>query len=62
MCGCLLRAPTGELAHNPGMGPDWELNQQPFDSQVSTQSTEPHQPGLNHILIIEARVIYNGPS
>ena len=21
--------PTGDLAHNPGMGPDWELNQRP---------------------------------
>ena len=26
---------------------DWVLNQQPFGSQVGTQSTEPHQPGLN---------------
>ena len=38
--------PTGVLAHNPGTCPDWKLNQQPFDSQVGTQSTEPHQPGL----------------
>ena len=37
--------PTGDLAHNPGMCPDWESNQQPFGSQTSTQSTEPHQPG-----------------
>ena len=22
--------PTGDLAHNPGMCPDWESNQQPF--------------------------------
>ena len=26
MHGCLLHAPTGDLAHNPGMCPDWELN------------------------------------
>ena len=26
-------APTGDLGYNPGMCPDWELNQQPFDSQ-----------------------------
>ena len=26
-------APTGNLVHNPGMWSDWELNQQPFDSQ-----------------------------
>ena len=25
---------------------DWELNQRPFGLQASTQSTEPHQPGL----------------
>ena len=23
-------APTGDLAYNPGMGPDWESNWQPF--------------------------------
>ena len=37
---------TGHLIHNPGMCPDWESNQQPFGSQVSPQSTEPHKPGL----------------
>ena len=25
--------PTGDLAHNPGMCPDWESNQRPFGSQ-----------------------------
>ena len=37
--------PTGDLACNPGMCPDWESNQQPIGLQASTQSTEPHQPG-----------------
>ena len=37
--------PTGHLACHPGMCPDWELNQQPFDSQAGTQSIEPHQLG-----------------
>ena len=37
---------TGDLAHNPGMCPDWESNLWPFGSQACTQSTEPHQPGL----------------
>ena len=46
MCGCLLHAPAGDLAHNPGMRPDRELNQQPVGSQAGTQSTEPHPPGL----------------
>ena len=36
---------TGDLAHNPGVCPDWDSNRQPF-SQASTQSTEPPQPGL----------------
>ena len=34
--------PTGVLAHNSGMCPDWELNQRPFGFQAGTQSTEPH--------------------
>ena len=36
---------TGDLAHNPGMCPDWELNQQPFALWADAQSTEPHKPG-----------------
>ena len=42
--------PTGDLACNPGMCPDWELNRQPLGSQASAQSTEPHQPGLLYFL------------
>ena len=38
--------PTGDLACNPGMCPDWESNQGPFGLQAGTQSIEPHQPGL----------------
>ena len=38
--------PTGDLAHTPGMCPDWELNWQPFGSQAGTQSTDLHQAGL----------------
>ena len=38
--------PTGDLDHYPGMCPDWESNPQPFGSQVGTQSTQSHQPGL----------------
>ena len=31
MCGCLSHhLPTGDLAPNPGVCPDWELNQRPF--------------------------------
>ena len=32
--------PTGDLAHNPGMCPDWEANWLPFGSQAHAQSTE----------------------
>ena len=32
MCGCLSCAPTGDLARNPGVCPDWESNRQPFGS------------------------------
>ena len=42
----LMHPPTRDLAHNPGMCPDWESNQQPFGLQGHPQSTEPHQPGL----------------
>ena len=38
--------PTGDLAHNLGMCPDWESNQRPFDFQADAQSTKPHQPEL----------------
>ena len=43
--------PTGDLAHNPGMCPEWESNQWPFGSQAGTQATEPHQPGLAGLLL-----------
>ena len=42
---CLLHPAAGDLAHNPGMCPDWELNQWPFGLQASTPSTEQHQSG-----------------
>ena len=44
--------PSGDLAHNPSMCPDWELNWRPFGSQAGTQSTEPQQPGLYICLLI----------
>ena len=45
--------PTEDLACNPGMYPDWELNQWPFGSQARTQPTEPHQPGTNLLFLAE---------
>ena len=47
-----LMLPTGGLACNSGMCPDWELNWQPFGSQANAQSTEPHQPGLLYTVLI----------
>ena len=46
-----LGLPTGDLTCNPGMYPDWGLNQQPFGLQARTQSTKPHQTGLIVLLI-----------
>ena len=42
----LCAPPSGDLAGNLGMCPDWESNQQPCGSQAGTQSAEPHQLGL----------------
>ena len=44
--GCLSHT----LNCGPGLQPrhanaDWELNQQPCDSHIGAQSTEPHQSG-----------------
>ena len=44
--------PTGDLAGNLGMCPNWESNGWPFSSQAGTQSTEPHQPGQKNNLFL----------
>ena len=41
---------VGDLARNPGTCPDWESHQLPFGLQASTESTEPHQPGIYKFL------------
>ena len=51
-CVVASRAPpTGDVACNPGMCPDWESNKQPSASQVHAQPTELPQPGLINILL-----------
>ena len=46
-CGVASHVPpTGNLARNSGMCPDWESNWRPFALQSGAQSIEPHQPGL----------------
>ena len=52
--------PTGDLAHNSGMCPDWELNQRHFGSQAGTQSTEPHQPRPELDFLTRARAASPG--
>ena len=48
----LMCPPIGDLAHNPGMCHDWELNWQPFGLQGGNQSTEPYQPGLKVLFLM----------
>ena len=44
--------PIGDLAHNPSMFLDWELNWGFFGLQASPQSIEPHKPGLILFILI----------
>ena len=48
--------PTGDLACNPGLCPDWESNPQPFGLQAGAQSTEPQQPGCSCILFAATKI------
>ena len=52
--------PTGDLACNPGMCPDWESNWRPFGLQAGTQPTEPPLPGPQIALAL--RTHYLKPS
>ena len=57
-CVVASHAPhTGDLAHNPGMHPDWELNRWPFGLKPDTQSTEPHQQGWQYVFYQESRLL-----
>ena len=47
-------ASTRDLACNPSMRCDLELNRGPFCMQAGAQSTEPHQPGHTAVLILKA--------
>ena len=44
-------SPTGDLVHNLGMCPDWELNQWTFGLQNDAQSTELYQSGLVYVFL-----------
>ena len=50
MCGCLSCDPNGDLARNPGMCPDWELNWRSFASQPTFSPLSYTSQG--HILLL----------
>ena len=56
----LPHPPSGELACNSGMCPDWESNPQSFGSQARAQSTKLHQPGqfMEHLKDIPSTFIF----
>ena len=43
-------APVGDQTRNPGMHPDWELNQRPVTLRGDAQTTGLHQPGQQFLL------------
>ena len=45
-------SPTGDLACNPGICPDWESNPRPFHSQASAQSTGAILAGADWLLLV----------
>ena len=45
-------SPTRGLAYNPGLCPDWELNQWPFGRRLALNPMSHTSQGLNHICII----------
>ena len=52
--------PAGDLACNPGICPDWELNWWPFGSQTCTQSTERYHSGLVYVIFIWQLFLFSG--
>ena len=53
-----LTPPTGDLAGNPGLCPDWESDWQHLGSQASAQSTEAHQPRLGSFFCVSSRAFF----
>ena len=53
--------PTGDLAHNPGMCPDWESNQRPFGSQATLNPLSRTSQGtffiLNNLIFVTPKFI-----
>ena len=57
--GCLSQAPTRDMAHNPGMCPDWESNRQLLGLQDGGPPTEPHWSGTSkHFLKLFLHVVF----
>ena len=54
MCGCLSHGPpTGDLACNPGMCPDWESNRRPFGSQPELNPLSHTSQGNKCLFLIQ---------
>ena len=47
--------PTGDLAQNPGMCPDWESNGFPLGLWDNAQPTEPQQSGMKKITLCKKK-------
>ena len=56
----LAHPSLGNLAHNPGMCPDWERNPRPFALQARAQSIELHQLGLFSCLFKKDFIYFYG--
>ena len=51
--------PTGDLAHNPGMCPDWESKLQLFGLQDNAPINWATQPGINNFYKIKENSFYS---
>ena len=62
MCGCLSDTPAGDLAHNPGMCPDWESNHWPFGSKAALNPLSHTSQGLFLTLYLLLILLQISPS
>ena len=54
--------PTGDLAHNPRMCPDWESNRQPFGSQPELNPLSYTSQGLIGFFAILRNIFFSFPA
>ena len=53
-------APTGDLARNPGMCPDWELNWRPFGLQPTLNPLNYTSQGKDFLIFIAISFLAHG--